>query len=250
MEKSKKIALIKPIAEVAEKPIGSRLLKLQRRSLTEQLHENLELRIVSGELPPGSRLSEEFIAKEYATSRSPVRDVLATLERDGLAERLGPRDRRVATPTKKFVFDTYETWIILEINRTFISSLNAKPGDHEKIVKVLAQMKDALNAKRAREYASLAVAFPDLLHNRCDNDQLISVLKDFEKYRRWLSALYLGEEDPSLMMLKEHHEIGQAYLGADLKALSVSIQDHVRKQRDQVLQKLSDAETSPAAKEA
>lgn len=214
---------------------------LQRKSLTEQLREILELRIVSAELLPGTRLSEEAIASEYATSRSPVRDVLAALEREGLAERLGLRDRRVATPTKKFAHDTYETWIMLEINRTYISSQNATAGDHNQINQALVQMREALEDKRQRAYAALAMAFPELLHNRCDNHQLLSVLKDFEKYRRWLSALYLGAEDPSLMMLEEHREIAQAYLRADLQALTASIQSHVRKQRDRVLQNLPEA---------
>ena len=95
---------------------------LQRKSLTEQMLEILEARIVNGKLVPGSRLSEEAIAAEFGTSRSPVRDVLAALEREGFADRVNLRDRRVATPTKKFVQDTYDTWILLEVNRTFISS--------------------------------------------------------------------------------------------------------------------------------
>ena len=236
--KNHQVATIRSLAAVAAKRSSKPSATLQRKSLTEQLHEILESRIVAGELSPGTRLSEEAIASEYATSRSPVRDVLAALERDGLAKRLGLRDGRVATPTKKFVHDTYETWIILEINRTFISSQNATTDDHDQIIQTLAQMQEAFDAKRPRVYALLAMAFPGLLHNRCDNDQLISVLKDFAKYRRWLAALYLGEENPSLMMLEEYREIGQAYIRADLQALTVSIQNRVRKQRDQVLQKL------------
>jgi DNA-binding GntR family transcriptional regulator len=212
---------------------------LHRKSLTEQILEILEARIVNGELAPGTRLSEEAIAEEFGTSRSPVRDVLAALERGGFADRAGLRDRRVATPTKKFVLDTYETWIILEVNRTFISSTNATPEDHSSINAVLEDMRDALKAERRKEYSRLAMAFPEMLHNRCDNLQLISVLKDFEKYRRWLATLYLGEEVPSLMMLEEHREIGQAYIRKDLPALTQSITTHVTKQRDQVLEKLA-----------
>jgi DNA-binding GntR family transcriptional regulator len=211
---------------------------LHRKSLTEQILEILEARIVNGELVPGSRLSEEAIAAEFGTSRSPVRDVLAALEREGFADRVGLRDRRVATPTRKFVLDTYETWIILEVNRTFISSKNATAEDQKSIGAVLEEMRDALKANRRKEYSRLAMAFPEMLHKRCDNLQLLSVLKDFEKYRRWLATLYAGEEVPSLMELEEHREIGQAYLKKDLPALTKSITSHVTKQRDQVLEKL------------
>jgi DNA-binding GntR family transcriptional regulator len=220
---------------------------LQRKSLTEQILEILEARIVNGELVPGTRLSEEAIAAEFGTSRSPVRDVLASLEREGFADRVGLRDRRVGTPTKKFVLDTYETWIILEVNRTFISSKNATAEDHRTINEVLEQMRDALKGSRRKEYNRLAMEFPEMLHNRCDNLQLISVLKDFEKYRRWLATLYLGEEVPSLMMLEEHRQIGQAYMKKDLEALTTAITNHVTKQRDQVLEKLDSQELGRAA---
>jgi DNA-binding GntR family transcriptional regulator len=220
---------------------------LHRKSLTEQILEILEARIVSGELAPGTRLSEEAIAAEFGTSRSPVRDVLAALERDGFADRAGLRDRRVATPTRKFVLDTYETWIILEVNRTFISSRNATREDHKGIAEALEGMREALKANRRKEYTRLSIAFPELLHNRCDNVQLISVLDDFEKYRRWLATLYLGEEVPSQMMLEEHREIAQAYIGKDLPALTKSITNHVSKQRDQVLGKLESRDLASAA---
>jgi len=211
---------------------------LQRKSLTEQILEILEARIVNGELVPGSRLSEEAIAAEFGTSRSPVRDVLAVLEREGFADRVNLRDRRVATPTKKFVQDTYDTWILLEVNRTFISSINAVVEDHARINEALDGMREALKGGRRKEYTRFAMAFPEMLHDRCNNLQLISVLKDFEKYRRWLATLYLGEEVPSLMMLEEHREIAQAYIKMDLPALTQSITRHVTKQRDHVLEKL------------
>jgi DNA-binding GntR family transcriptional regulator len=220
---------------------------LHRKSLTEQILEILEARIVNGELVPGTKLSEEAIAAEFGTSRSPVRDVLAALEREGFADRTSLRDRRVATPTKKFVLDTYETWVILEVNRTFISSRNATPEDHKGIAAVLEDMRDALKANRRKEYTRLAIAFPEMLHNRCDNLQLISVLKDFEKYRRWLATLYLGEEVPSQMMLEEHREIAQAYIKKDLPALTRSITNHVGKQRDQVLEKLESRDLASVA---
>ena len=220
---------------------------LNRKSLTEQLREILEARIVNGDLQPGTRLSEEAIAAEFGISRSPVREVLAALEREGLADRVGLRDRRVATPTAKFVLDTYETWIILEVNRTFISSQHATVDDHRRIAQALTQMQEALALDRPRDYAALAIEFPALLHTGCDNLQLISVLKDFEKYRRWLSTLYMGEAGPSQMELDEHRQIGQAYIAADLPALTLSIQTHVRKQRDQVLHKLGQSEAVRAA---
>lgn len=60
-------------------------------SLGERIANVLRLRIVSGEIKPGSILSENKIAKDFGTSRSPVRDAMKALSADGLInlERMG-----------------------------------------------------------------------------------------------------------------------------------------------------------------
>ena len=56
------------------------------RERFERLYRTIRDRICLFEYPPGGRLSEEELAKEFSTSRTPVRRVLARLEADGLIE--------------------------------------------------------------------------------------------------------------------------------------------------------------------
>jgi DNA-binding GntR family transcriptional regulator len=49
-----------------------------------RLHDALRTRICLLDYPPGSRLSEEALAAEFGTSRTPLRRVLAKLEDEGL----------------------------------------------------------------------------------------------------------------------------------------------------------------------
>ncbi|WP_229727488.1 GntR family transcriptional regulator [Sporolactobacillus putidus] len=66
-------------------------LWMKGASLGERIANVLRLRIVSGEIKPGSILSENKIAKDFGTSRSPVRDAMKALSADGLInlERMG-----------------------------------------------------------------------------------------------------------------------------------------------------------------
>lgn len=50
----------------------------------EELYRRLRSRIIHLELRPGTRLTEEALAKEYGISRTPIRRVLDRLARDGL----------------------------------------------------------------------------------------------------------------------------------------------------------------------
>ena len=49
-----------------------------------RLHDTLRMRICLLDYPPGTRLSEEALAAEFGTSRTPLRRVLARLEDQGL----------------------------------------------------------------------------------------------------------------------------------------------------------------------
>ncbi|HLV34448.1 MAG TPA: GntR family transcriptional regulator [Spirillospora sp.] len=62
----------------AVKPLGS---------LSSQIYERIWHSIITGELPPGTRLVEMDIAAQMGTSQGPVRDALQRLERDGLVQR-------------------------------------------------------------------------------------------------------------------------------------------------------------------
>ncbi len=85
-----------------------------RRPLSEQVYQLLEDRILAGTIAPGTKLAEEAIAEEFGVSRSPAREAISQLEKVGLAEKSGPRDRRVVIPSRKIIIDVYATWIILE----------------------------------------------------------------------------------------------------------------------------------------
>ncbi len=58
------------------------------RERFERIYRTLRDRICLLEYPPGTRLSEEELAEEFAISRTPVRRVLARLELEGLTRTL------------------------------------------------------------------------------------------------------------------------------------------------------------------
>jgi DNA-binding GntR family transcriptional regulator len=54
--------------------------------LSDIAAEHLRERILRGTYPPGSPLSQEALAQEFSISRTPLRDALKALERDGLVD--------------------------------------------------------------------------------------------------------------------------------------------------------------------
>lgn len=79
-----------------------------RGSLGQQIFDETAIAIVEGRLQPGQTLNSVELAERFATSRTPVREALVELERQG-AVIVAPHQRpRVAQPTMTQLRDIYE----------------------------------------------------------------------------------------------------------------------------------------------
>ncbi|MFI8180412.1 GntR family transcriptional regulator [Actinacidiphila glaucinigra] len=70
--------------------------------------------IVSGFFAPGSRLTEEQLAKRYGVSRVPVREALRTLESEGFVQTRRHAGASVAEPTEQEAADLLDIRALLE----------------------------------------------------------------------------------------------------------------------------------------
>ena len=59
-------------------------LNRDQSTMSSSITEALRYRIIEGSLPPGTRISEEWVSREMGVSRGPVREALRELENEGL----------------------------------------------------------------------------------------------------------------------------------------------------------------------
>ena len=83
-------------------------------SLVDSIYETLLEAIVSGQLPHGSELNSVGLAKQLEVSRTPLREALRLLERDGLVHQEGNHKARVAEFSADDIREIYEVRLQLE----------------------------------------------------------------------------------------------------------------------------------------
>ena len=162
---------------------------LERKNLNQQVYDQLERQIISGQLSPGSRLSEGEVAAVFGVSRSPVREAILELERVGFATRVGPRARIVSQPTEEKIRDFFETWWILDVGRTYQSSLMAKKSDHLRLLEVIGELEYAVDAKNGQRISQLTEEFHGILYGSAENRVLDRIAAENRKYLEWLTHL-------------------------------------------------------------
>ncbi|MGH1416437.1 MAG: GntR family transcriptional regulator [Pelagimonas sp.] len=129
--------------------------------------------IVSGELPLGSKLSEQRLADSLQVSRSPVRDALAALQSEGLVHVSPKRGTFVFTPDLRVVDELCEHRAVLEV----AALRKAIIGNHTVLLSTLeraiAEMQRALETDDAHGYTAGDQEFHKAIVASCENRSII-----------------------------------------------------------------------------
>jgi DNA-binding GntR family transcriptional regulator len=215
--------------------VGGSERTLERKTLSAQLYEILERKVITGELTPGTRLSEESVAETFKVSRSPAREALIDLEKSGLAVRVGARDRMITIPTREMISAKYDLWWIIDAGRTYLSALNATQEDCLELRQYVDRMARAVKARDSKRYQGACEKWHKKIRDSCRNTFVNQVGGDCGLYLKWLEVPYDSSPDMSEQTVAEHMQILEAYEKRDLGALSDAVRKHVTRQRDRLL---------------
>jgi DNA-binding GntR family transcriptional regulator len=80
-------------------------LDLHRRYLHDEVADRLRALILSGDLPPLSRINEIKLAERFGISRTPLREAIKILATEGLLELMTNRGARVAVMSSEEIDD-------------------------------------------------------------------------------------------------------------------------------------------------
>jgi DNA-binding GntR family transcriptional regulator len=85
-----------------------------RHGLVDRLAATIQSRVLSGEIPTGSRLRQETLASEFGVSRTPVREALRKLQSSGLVLVEPNRGAVVRGPSARDIREAYAVRAELE----------------------------------------------------------------------------------------------------------------------------------------
>lgn len=149
-------------------------------AIPENLAKLLEEEITYGRLAPKTRLTEENIAARYNVSRSPVREALRLLERDGLVMRAARRGIWVSPVTLRDFDDLYVCRIELEALGAEHAALSRDAAQKAEFASVRQEMQAAKDAHDARGFLLADLRGGYLIFDLADNailKRLVGTLK-------------------------------------------------------------------------
>ncbi|MBX3013443.1 MAG: GntR family transcriptional regulator [Caldilineaceae bacterium] len=86
-----------------------------KQNLSKGIFDTLKHRIIRWSYPPGYRMTEEELCREFGVSRVPVREALRMLEENGLVDKAPYRGCTVKQPNLTEVHELYDVRLALEL---------------------------------------------------------------------------------------------------------------------------------------
>jgi DNA-binding GntR family transcriptional regulator len=116
--------------------------KTPRSPVVDDLAEEIRRLVLRGEIPLGSRIQQDQLAREFGVSRTPVREALQKLQGTGLVEFIPNRGAFVKGVSSRQIRETYEVRAALEGLAAARAAERIEPGE-------LAELKAAQAAHLA-----------------------------------------------------------------------------------------------------
>jgi DNA-binding GntR family transcriptional regulator len=174
------------------------------RPLSEEVYDVLRAAILSSRLPPGARIVEAEIARQMAVSRSPVREAVRKLEKEGLVEYIPRHGTTVVGLTRDEVHDAYQLRAHLE---GYGARLAATRASAENIARLLGLIERMRACGAANDLDGLVAADVEFHREVCLASESRRLLQAWETLNpaRWTLVSGLRVSDLSLEQIAERH---------------------------------------------
>src|SRR5512143_385963 len=168
---------------------------ISRSVLSEQVKDRLLQAILAGRYPPGARIVETRVAREFGTSQAPVREALRDLEAIGVIEVSAFRGARVRRPSARELLEAYAVRSELEVLATRLALEALSEGDLDDLAARLGEMRRAARAGDLHAEAAADAAFHSRIVEVAANGTLRRVWQHLEPFSRTYITLVVPGAD-------------------------------------------------------
>jgi DNA-binding GntR family transcriptional regulator len=197
--------------------------------LKETILRDLRNTIASGTLKPRERITETAICRQYGISRTPVREILKQLEKEGLV-RISPNaGARVADFSVKDVSNIYEIFITLEGAGARFACREASNEDIRKLEECQFIMEKAIGQKNLELVFELNSRFHMLITEFTGNPYLIEIRRNFSTLMSRFGRLATFIPRHLQGALEEHPKIIDAIVKRNAALAEFLAREHIEK---------------------
>jgi DNA-binding GntR family transcriptional regulator len=205
----------------------------------EQVCERIRAAILSGELKPGAKLTEQDLAAEFEVSRTPIREAIRQLEVERLVSRTPFVGVTVTQLRPEEVMELLEIREVLEGLVARLATRNMDSLHLQRLKKSLQLLTASARKNDVAAYLDQALAFRRALVECCGSATLSEHVLAIENRLRLTgsrTALLPGRMEAAI---EEHQKLLDAIARGDAEGAERQNRERIRHIRDALAQSIS-----------
>lgn len=204
-------------------------------SKSKRVYEILLENIIKGRLLPGEKLVERDLAKKLGVSKTPVREALSKLEREGLIEGASYHSFSVAQISHKDIIEIYDIREIIDGLAARAATGKIKEKQVKQLHSIIRSFESYLKKNDLESYSSLDIKFHNLLGLISENRRLCEIMQRLRNQTRVLMTTSVTLPGRAEASLAEHRKIVDAVASQDTDFAEKFAREHIRNVRKGVL---------------
>src|SRR5215207_11283312 len=185
------------------------------------------------------RLDERQLAQDFGISRTPVREAMAQLEREGFVRSVPRRGIYVVRKTKVEVIEMITAWAALESMAARLITEHASAEQIAALRQMFATFEDGALRAHLDEYSEANIEFHQSIIRMSGNSVLISLAANLFTHMRMIRRKTITEKDRVERSIRDHMNIIEALEARDaaraeelVRTHALGLADHVAKYAD------------------
>lgn len=172
------------------------------------------------------RLDERALAQEFGISRTPVREALAQLEREGFVRSVPRRGIYITRKNKREVIEMITAWAALESMAARLITQSAASDDIAMLRQMFVSFGAAVEHAKIDEYSEVNIDFHQAIIRMSGNQVLIDLAENLFTHMRMIRRKTIVEKDRIARSIRDHMQIIAALEARDATHAEQLVRDH------------------------
>jgi len=185
------------------------------------------------------RLDERQLASDLGVSRTPVREALAQLEREGFVRSIPRRGIYVVRKTRREVIELITAWAALEGMAARLATQSASDQEISALRQMFATFEGGEVQAKLDEYSEVNIEFHQAIIRMSHNQVLIDMAENLFTHMRMIRRKTIGEMDRADRSIRDHIDIIEALEARNtnraeelVRSHALGLADHVARYAD------------------
>ncbi len=207
----------------------------ERISLGQGVYERLRQAIIQGDFGPGTRVVESRLAATLGTSRTPVREAIHKLEREGLLRQDSKRGFFVEGLNRADIEETFGIRSVLESYAARLAAIRHTEGDLQPLEAKLRDYQERLERGDVGTLPQINTEFHDLLYALSRSPRLIRMINDLRDHIYRYRLVILKVKNMADLSHADHRSMLMAMKERDADRVERLVKEHILRGQEIVL---------------